>query len=389
MVFLSIDKVTYQTQIFDSDQSSYFEAAKLFYRNFEAHPYRTIGYPLFLGLPELLGMQAPYGYWPIILNIIFLIGIIGVFLIIEKELKIPVALFTAISLALCFGFIKNMRFALTETGFSFFLLLALLKLYQLLTQYKPKGFFYFFFFMGVATLFRPGFYLFTLAMVPLFIFYQFLFKKLTVKGTILIFLALMLTLGVQSFMMKKSFDTFRLSYIDDLAWYRYSGALSSTIHNQNCFSNDCFRREQFKRDRIIENLSEEEMSAIAKEDRKDILMNKTKSFYKAMKVVISANLLSGCVKEDKNIFLHHWTLTNNLMLSLLPILLYGIFILIPRLRKSLSLEIHIVFLFILFYIFYTIITSAISSQQGDRFHIVFYPVSLLLISILLKKIRTQ
>jgi hypothetical protein len=199
----------------------------------------------------------------------------------------------------------------------------------------------------------------------------------------------MLTLGFQSFLMKRTFNTFRLSYIDDITWYRYCGALSTTIHNQNCFSNECFRNEQSKRDRIIENISEDEMSSIAKDDRKDVLLNKTASFIKAMKIVIISDLLSGCVKKEDNTFLYYWTVSNNLILSIFPFILYAFFVIIPSYRKSLSFNLHIILSFILLIILYTIVTSAISAQQGDRFHIVFYPLSLLLIIILLNNFRSK
>jgi hypothetical protein len=282
-----------------------------------------------------------------------------------------------------------MSLALTETGFSFFIVLAIFKFYQYLKYHKSACVFYFFFFLGIATLFRPGLYLITLGIVPVFIIYQIVFNRFTILTSLCIISGIMLTLGFQSILMKRTFNTYRLSYIDDITWYRYCGALSTTIHNQNCFSNECFRKEQTKRDRIIENLSDDEMSAISKVDRKDILFNKTAAFIKAMKVVISSDLLSGCVKQEENKFLHYWTVFNNLLLSILPFFMYAFFVIIPNFRKRLTFNLHIILAFILLIIFYTVVTSAISAQQGDRFHIVFYPLSILLIAILTFHLRTK
>jgi hypothetical protein len=291
-----------------------------------------------------------------------------------------------IGLLLSLGYVRGMSFALTETGFSFFILLTTFYLLQFLIERKAIHLFSFFLFIGFAALFRPGLYLFVLLLVPVSIIYLLRIKQINLKVIFSIFLGLFLTLGVQSLLMKKTFDTYRLTYIDDITWYRYGGALATNIYENNCISNACFREEQGKRDRLIDTMSNEEMSAIAKADRKDILSNKTAAFIKMMKVNISTNLLSGSVKESESKWLNRLTVFNNLFLSIVPFFFYGFFILIPAWRKKLSIEIHLTLIFILSIIAYTILTSGISAYQGDRFHIAFYPISLLLLSILFTKI---
>jgi hypothetical protein len=290
-----------------------------------------------------------------------------------------------IGLLLSLSFVRGMSFALTEIGFSFFIILSTYQLLNFLLNNRSINLFYFFSFLGFATLFRPGLYLFTLILIPVCFTYLLFVKKVNFKNILSIFIGLFLTLGVQSILMKRTFDTYRLTYIDDITWYRYGGALATTIDKNNCISNQCFREEQAKRDRIIDTLSNYEMSILSKADRNDILFNKTASFYKMMKVNISSNLLSGSVKESENKWLYFWTVFNNLFLSIIPFILYVIFLLNPMLRKKLKREIHLTILFVLAIIAYTILTSGISAYQGDRFHIVFYPISLLLLSILISK----
>lgn len=376
----------YSFYIFKGDQRSYFESAQLFYQNFSAHSFRAIGYALFLGLPEIFGMVAPYGYWPIVLNCLFFMGIIWVVNKFQKELNLPVLLFVGVGLVLSLGFIKGMSFALTETGFAFFIVLATFKLYQFLQSYNTSAVFWFFLALGFASLFRPGLYLLTLMIVPVYILFLLLRKKGSFILYFMAILPLLLTLGTQSLLMKKTFGTYRLTYIDDITWYRYGGALATTIHNENCISNTCFKEEQAKRDRFIDTMSNDEMSIIAKADRKDVLTNKTAAFYKMMKVNISTNLLSGAVRAEENKLLNLWTVFNNLFLSLFPFGLYGFVFLFGKFRKKFSFELHLVCLFMLAVIAYTILTSGISAYQGDRFHIAFYPLSLLLISVILTKL---
>ena len=375
----------YLDYIFEGDQYSYFDSARLFFNSFSAHAFRTFGFPLFLGFPEIFGIYPPYWYWPILLNILFLLGIFWTLHKFTKILGTQLLLPVFIGLLLSLSFVRGMSFALTEIGFSFFIILSTYQLLNFLLNNRSINLFYFFSFLGFATLFRPGLYLFTLILIPVCFTYLLFVKKVNFKNILSIFIGLFLTLGVQSILMKRTFDTYRLTYIDDITWYRYGGALATTIDKNNCISNQCFREEQAKRDRIIDTLSNYEMSILSKADRNDILFNKTASFYKMMKVNISSNLLSGSVKESENKWLYFWTVFNNLFLSIIPFILYVIFLLNPMLRKKLKREIHLTILFVLAIIAYTILTSGISAYQGDRFHIVFYPISLLLLSILISK----
>lgn len=376
----------YNKYIFEGDQTSYFESGNLLIKNFEAHPFRTFGYGFLLSLPQIFGMQATYAYWPIILNLLFFLGILWTIYKFENLLRKPLLLPMGLALLLSIGFIRGMSFALTETGFSFFVLLSAYHLLKFLKGKKAYNLFFLFFTLGFAALFRPGLYLFTLLIVPICIGYLILVKQINIKTIFSIVLGLFLTLGIQSFLMKKTYNTYRLTYIDDITWYRYGGALATTINEKNCISNQCFREEQTKRDRIIDTLNNDEMSIISKADRKEILFNKTNAFIKMMKVNISTNLLSGSVKAQENKLLHRWTVFNNLFLSIIPFLMYAFLLILQRWRSSICLELHLVLLFCISIIAYSIITSGVSAYQGDRFHIVFYPLSLLVLTIILNTI---
>lgn len=382
----------YDSSIFIGDQGTYFESGKYFFNQFDAHPYRCIGYPLLLCLPELIGLSAPYGYWPIILNIIFLIGILYFLIRIENVLGYAIALPVSMLLTFCLGFISSINLALTELGFVFFMVMALYFLLRLLnSESREKFMFLFVFSLGCASLFRPGLYLFSLAAsVICFSYCMFVDikagkKQFFFKSFLSISVALLVTLGSQSLLMKKTYNTFRLSYIDDLAWYVYIGALANAIHENNCFTSECFAAERNKREEILINKSGAEMSLIAKEDRKNTLQNKKQALFKAYKINLATNLVSSS-GWDKNEYpgFYNFSVLVNKTLTLLPFLVYFLFML-SKLRKRFTINEHLFLLFIIGYIFYIFFTSGISTYQGDRFHVVFYPFSLVLFTFLYLK----
>jgi hypothetical protein len=377
----------YDSAIFLGDQGTYFESGKYFYNQFDAHPYRCIGYPLLLCLPELIGLNAPYGYWPIIINILFLVGILYFLIRIENVLGYAIALPVSILLSICFGFISSVNLALTELGFVFFTMMASYFLLRLLnSERRDWQIFFLIFSLGCASLFRPGLYLFTLATSIICFFYFMLIdikagkKQFIFKSFLSISIALLITLGSQSLLMKKTYNTFRLSYIDDLAWYVYIGALANAIHENNCFSSECFAAERNNREENLINKSGAEMSVIAKEDRKNTLQNKKQALFKAYKINLATNLVSSS-GWDKNEYpgFHNFSVLVNKILTLLPFGIYFLF-LITKLRKSCTRTEHLFLLFIIGFIFYIFLTSGISTYQGDRFHVVFYPFSLVFLT---------
>jgi hypothetical protein len=380
-------KELYFENIFNEDQASYFTAAQDFYNLFVAHTHRCIGYPLFLGLPELFGMSPPYDYWPVILNMIFLSGILWLATKFSTKLQAPVLTFVSIGLALAPGFLRSVNLALTEIGFAFFSLLSLYSLLRYLKSEKAVTAFSFFFFLGLATLFRPGLYPFTFFALSVFLVYLIVKKKFRIQTLGFMLSGLLLTVGFQSLMMKKSHDTFRLTYIDDQTWYLYGGALVASIHQNDCFTNQCFREEQAKRLAQIDSLSLDEMSVLAKKDRKQAVFEHTPAFIKMFKINLVTNLKSGSGNKSDNKLLYQWTVFNNLFFSFVPFVLFGIFLLTSA-RKITTQNEFLFLIFILGFIAYTILTGGISAYQGDRFHIVFYPMALVFISYIFKQFKS-
>ena len=122
------------------------------------------------------------------------------------------------------------------------------------------------------------------------------------------------------------------------------------------------------------------MSVIAKEDRKNTLQNKKQALFKAYKINLATNLVSSS-GWDKNEYpgFHNFSVLVNKILTLLPFGIYFLF-LITKLRKSCTRTEHLFLLFIIGFIFYIFLTSGISTYQGDRFHVVFYPFSLVFLT---------
>lgn len=385
----------YDTDIFVGDQSDYFEGSEAFYHHFQADAYRTIGYPLLLGLPELMGLKPPYAYWPIILNFIFLFGALFILLKIDKRLNTSVALPASIILSICFGFIWQLNMALTELGYAFFLIFSLLNFIRFLrAENKTLPLFLFIFSLGCTALFRPGFYIFailtSIACILISVITGLKQQKTgsIFKSILVTIIALAITIGSQSLLMKKTFNTNRLSYIDDLTWYLYIGALANTIYENNCFSGKCFDEERKLRQDVINNSTLEEVSLFGKKDRQDLIQNKKAALFKAYKINLTNNLVSaGGWKEESPAIIYRFAVFTNQVLSILPFIIYLLIIIVTKFRKKITTQEHIVLIFILSIIGYSVSLSGISTYQGDRFHIVFYPISIFLIVFSFLKIK--
>jgi len=285
-----------------------------------------------------------------------------------------------LGLILCYGFAHGMQYALTETGYAFLLILSLYTLNKYLIVQQSSYVFWFFFALGSASLFRPGLYLFTILIAPAFILLQVAYKRFTVKGLGAVLMGLLLTLGFQSMWMNSYFNSFKLTYIDDITWHRYGGTLAQTISDKNCISNSCFRETQALRDSMLNNMNLEELHRFASEERKNMLLNQPAALFKMMKINVTTNLISGSVQPEENDVIYNWTRFVNLFLSISPFIFFMPFLIFANLRKYLDENTMICLIFILAVIAYTIITSGISCYQGDRFHIPFYPLSLAMLS---------
>jgi hypothetical protein len=213
-----------------------------------------------------------------------------------------------------------------------------------------------------------------------------------------VLLGVVLTVGIQSIMMKKQLDTYKISYIDDITWYLYGSIITVNV-SEDCYRSYCYNDLYHRRDSIIKSKFElfsasmalKEISKISKKDRYDLLKEKPKSIVRMLIFNIKNNLISGTNQISGTILVPYSksidliTIFTNIFLTLTPLILFPFMFLFNLKNKETGAAIFIGLLNAV--ILYSILTSGISAYQGDRFHVSFYPISLLLITLFIQKIR--
>jgi hypothetical protein len=292
-------------------------------------------------------------------------------------------------IGLAFGYLIAINRVYAELGFTMFLISSLLNLRKSLDNPKRlKYLFITFFCTGMACVFRPG-TIYFIFFILLFLFVYYIFKRESIKHiTQKIFIslfALSLTVGLQMSFIYVSFGQFRLSYVDDITWYRYCGTLTASIHTTGCFSKECYNQELSRRNKVILGRSLSDMSNISKIDRYNAIINQTSSFWKAYKIclytVIFGELNTTGVKII-DVFIQ-WT---NAVLTILPV---SLGILIVFMKKALETigEYNLIIIYIsVIFILYTILTNAIAQYAGERLQIIYYPLSIYMSIYLISKI---
>ncbi len=372
----------FQNALTLGDQPDYFRASKLLFTEFKPHPDRCFGFAFFLGIPYLFGFKEPFGFWPILLNIIFFLGVIHIL----KKLCNPygnVLILTIVVLfSMCFGFLNAINFVYAEVGFTFFFMAFLYNLNKIIGgDVKSFTFFRTFLLLGLSCLFRPG----TLYFVPVVtllisLFCYFKFKQIiSFKYAISsVFLSLVLTVGFQMSMMKEYHKQLRLSYVEDITWYRYCGTLVAAIDDDGCFTKDCYNNKLAERNKVIANKSNIEMSRISRADRYDAIVNKTRALWKAYKICLYT-VVFGDVATTEVRWIDKFIQYTNAILTVIPLMLFGFVLIFKKIRNKFA-DNELFFIFIIaVFILYTISTNAIAQYAGERLQLIYYPIALYVI----------
>ena len=132
-------------------------------------------------------------------------------------------------------------------------------------------------------------------------------------------------------------------------------------------------------DNIIKNYSVNQIDSISNIDLRNKLCSKPQIFIKSYITNVFSNTLSSNFEED--ILFAKFNKCVNIFFTCFPFLIF-----IFNLVKFRSFE-NLVFPYI--FILFTILISGISSMQGDRFHMVFYPFSAIIIIDFLKKMNIK
>ncbi len=367
------------------DSESYLSSAKMMHANATPHSKRPVTYAAVLASGLFVGVSLDELIWYSYgLNILFWVGTaVLVFLTIRLYSSNSFALIGALIFSLCIGSLANLNSALSE---SLTTLLYAAAAYAFLSN-ELKGRLITGATLATALLLfsstiRPGaFYLAIVALIALLALALLRKEMASVRSMTLLALSLVI-LFMNMSMMRSQYDHFTVSMIDKYTWYPYIGAQVEADLTGNTL-------KEVKEQRHLE-LREwgpsHDLTGAASADMKD----KISGHFGLVVSIALKNVWNNLTSESspmRDILLQNnggfWHLLllkasmyQNLILSLFGVIVTGLLMLRKR---------QLGFWFILLVIGYTIVTSGVSFWQGDRFHLVFYPLSVMVIMIFLSE----
>lgn len=375
--------VSAQTLIFP-DASNYNEAATNLFWYYRGHCYRPILMAGIYGFPLLLGASASDLYTiAIYINIIFWLA---TNLILFEILKSYVAEKLAFWFTFLFIFmISNTLFnfhLLAETPFLFFLLLS----FYFIQKYNKTNVIKYLAFglslLVLSMLIKPASKFF--AILLLIYYFKVLIQNYKMKSMFFLYASIFLCF-IQAAGLKHQFGDFTISYIDSVTFHNYIFSKADAYRTGEEYHQIDNPRAAYLFEHKVH-----KQKQIANADIKEQLVNNKFNLLKAYGDNLFWNSATGsiCIKaysnvlqsknfENKQAILYSVSKYQNRLMTVLGILV-GLFSILFYFKKEST-----AFLAALF-ILYIIGISGISSDQGDRFHIITYPFTLILIAVILK-----
>lgn len=375
-VLLQLDQ---QTLLYP-DASNYLESAQKMYLKFTGHYYRPMVMAFITGLPYLFGSSdAGILQWSLIVNVMCWLGTsLLLFQIAKDFLKTKVAFIVAILPFFIIGNAVLNYHLLTENIYTFFIVLAF---YSLFRYFKTNNFWFLSFSLSLllsSMLIKPGAKF--LAILILLFFIKTLLKNHKAKAMILLYGSVLMIL-IQLVGMKVQYGDFTISYIDGVTYHNY------LFSKAECFKNGKeYHQINNPRAEYLFSLLFTDQKRVAKEDA--ILQIKTNfpNVVKAYFDNLLENTKSGnaCVfdlenKRGSSDFTFWKTVAFNLskwqnrLFTVLGVLVSLYFVRKIFATKSL-------YALMALFVLYTIILSGISCGQGDRFHVITFPIVFLLLA---------
>lgn len=210
-------------------------------------------------------------------------------------------------------------------------------------------------------------------------FFIFKLKKIVFNRYAILLLISCFLIVMQMFSVKKNYGDFTISYIGSITYYNYLGAKS-----------DCYKKGieyvpgDNERTKQFTGLSSHEMKEKARQDFVDQLNNNTLNLGKAYLFCLYKNsskgsyIVSECKNNDQTPYFDFFYFVfkaiaklQNILFTIGSILVS--FYLLLNFKKT-----EKIYLLISLSILYLFFISGISSFQCDRFHLAFFPLTLLL-----------
>ncbi|HRE77007.1 MAG TPA: hypothetical protein PLL09_04190 [Flavobacterium sp.] len=366
------------------DAGNYNESATNLYWHLRGHCYRPLLMASIYGFPLLFGASDTdlYGIATYINIVLWLILIVLMFEIIQHYVSKKIAFWLSLLFVFSVGITLFNFHLLAEIPFLFFLISSFYFLQKYSQTKVVKWLVIALSILVLSMLIKPGSKFF--AILLLIYFSKILVLHYKQKVMIFLYVSILLCL-TQAAGLKYQFGDFTISYIDNV-----------TFHNYLFSKADCYRKGveytqiDNPRAEYLFTKKVHEQKKIAKEDILEQIQNNKINIVKAYFHNFTWNSLSGNiiinsysnVLNDSNFpkiqsSLYWISKYQNRMMTVLGIVL-SLFTLIKYYRKDVFL------FFTALLVIYIIGISGISSDQGDRFHIITYPFTLVLLANYLK-----
>jgi hypothetical protein len=360
------------------DDGSYLLAAKNLYLKGQLDESRPIVIAAIHGFPLLFGFSDPVVIaWCNVISIScwFLTSIL-LFKLIAQKFPRRIAFIAAVTFISCIGNLTNAFNVLAEAIFIFLVVLAVFFIGK---QVQTKHYKYTtlaFSILLLAILVKP----LAFGLVGIVALCHFKNYKAIIGNSFVVFILFSLSLiGIQLHSMKKQYGDYTVSYVDVVTYYNYLGGKADCLKKGIDFvpgEND--RAKKFSQ------FSSHEQKKIASSDLNDQLLNNTSNFMQAYAFCLYSNSSKGsysvseCKNEASTFYFDFFYFSfkaiskvQNILFTITGVLLsfYYLFY-----RKKVGTFYKIIALFIS-YIFFI---SGMSCLQCDRFHILFFPLVIVL-----------
>lgn len=372
-VFMQFNK---QVFIF-GDSRSYFLAAQELFLDHKLNSHRPLLISFINGFPLLFGFsKTVLFFWSLCVNLFcWYATILFTYLICKNRVNSKLAFQITVLFVICVGNLFIVFHLLSETIFTFILVLVFYLIQKYFSTKNHLFLMFCFFILGLSIMIKP--LVLGIFLVFAFCFYKQL-KDVFFNRYSIILYGVFLLLFFQMNGLKKQYGNFTVSYIDSFTYYNYLGTRADCLKNNTVFNQGLNARYSY-----FSKFSNSEQKKVAADDFQYQLKTNKINLLKAYFINLFINSTKGSASvfgcENRNnsnyfeglkICFKILSKVQNCIFSVIAVVLSLYYLILKRAELFVKL--------IAFTISYIIGISGISSDQGDRFHIVLYPLILIL-----------
>lgn len=360
------------------DDATYLYSAQIFYKYGSIDNTRPVLISIIFGLPYLFGFSSfTVIKWGLILNFIaWIFTAIMLFKIVALQFSRKTAFVCALVFLFCIGNLAHSFRFLTESIFIFFLTSAIYFLQRFFVFNQPKNITISIAILLFIALIKP---IALVLAIVVFVYFIQLWKRIVSNRFLpFVFLA-MACIFYQMYSVKKRYGDFTISYISSITYYNYLGCKAY------CYKNNIeYLPGNNKRTQEFIKLNPHQMKQIASADFKNQLKNNFPNLCKAYLFCIYSNsskgnyIVSQCNNHQNTFYFEFFRFLfkaiskmQNILFTCIGVVLSAYFIVKFNLKKSFYAIVSWILLTLFF-------ISAISCFESDRFHIVFFPIVIVL-----------